>query len=134
MEQPEPRVALGVALRGIASAAIDVSDGLLGDLAHVLHRSGVGATVDVDAVPRSPDLTAQALALQRLCSLSGGDDYELIFTAPPAAQSRLMDAAQGAGVAVARIGRIEAEPGLRLVDAAGREVANGWTSFDHFRS
>lgn len=134
MEQPEPRVALGVALRGIASAAIDVSDGLLGDLAHVLHRSGVGATVDVDAVPRSPDLAAQALALQRLCSLSGGDDYELIFTAPPAAQSRLMDAAQGAGVAVARIGRIEAEPGLRLVDAAGREVANGWTSFDHFRS
>lgn len=133
MEQPEPRVALGLALRGVASAAIDVSDGLLGDLSHVLRRSGVGATVDADAVPRSPDLAAQPLALQRLCTLSGGDDYELIFTAPEAARVQVLDAARQAGVGVARIGLIEATPGLRVVDADGRAVEDGWVSFDHFR-
>ena len=70
------------ALRGVATSAIDVSDGLLGDLGHILRRSGVGATVDVDALPRSAVLAAQPLALQRECLLAGGDDYELVFTAP----------------------------------------------------
>jgi len=86
MERPEPRVALGLALRGVASAALDVSDGLLGDLSHLLRRSGVGATVEADAVPRSAELAAQPLEVQRLCTLSGGDDYELLFTAAPAAR------------------------------------------------
>lgn len=134
MEQPQPRVALGLALRGLAHAAIDVSDGLLGDLAHLLRRSGAGATLDVDRVPRSTDLADQPLARQRLCTLAGGDDYELLFTAPPEAQGRVLDAAHGAGVAVTPIGRIEAEPGLRLVDAAGRPVDPAWSSFDHFRA
>src|SRR5690606_17196482 len=83
MEQPQPRVALGMALRGVATSAVDVSDGLLGDLGHILRRSNVGATVEADAVPRSDVLATQPLALQRLCTLSGGDDYELVFTAPP---------------------------------------------------
>ena len=134
MEQPQPRVALGVALRGVATSAIDVSDGLLGDLAHLLRRSGVGARLEVDALPRSATLAAQPRAVQLECLLAGGDDYELLFTAPPALAPRVRDAALAAGVAVTRIGRIEAGTSLRLVDAAGETLANTWGSFDHFRS
>ena len=134
MEQPQPRVALGVALRGVATSAIDVSDGLLGDLAHLLRRSGVGVRLEVDALPRSATLAAQPRAVQLECLLAGGDDYELLFTAPPALAPRVRDAASAAGVAVTRIGRIEAGASLRLVDAAGETLANTWGSFDHFRS
>ncbi len=134
MEQPQPRVALGVALRGVATSAIDVSDGLLGDLAHVLRRSGVGATLDVDAVPRSAVLREQAMAWQRTCTLAGGDDYELVFTAPPHHADTVAAAARGAQVQVTRIGRIDAAAGLRLVDEAGRSVPNTFSSFDHFKA
>jgi thiamine-monophosphate kinase len=134
MEQPQPRIALGLALRGLASSAIDVSDGLLGDLAHILRRSGVGALIEVDAVPRSAILREQPLAAQRLCTLSGGDDYELVFTAAPADAVRVADAARSAGVNATRIGRIEAAAGLRLADGAGREVVHQVASFDHFRA
>jgi thiamine-monophosphate kinase len=133
MELPQPRVELGMALRGIARSAIDVSDGLLGDLDHILRQSNAGATVEVDAVPRSPVLARQPLAMQRLCTLAGGDDYELVFTAPAADASRVRQAAERAGVAATRIGRIDAAPGLRLVDAQGRAVENDFGSFDHFR-
>ena len=133
MEQPQPRVALGLALRGIATSAIDVSDGLLGDLGHILRRSGVGAVVEVDAVPRSAVLGEMPLALQRECTLAGGDDYELVFTAPAALAERVRAAASEAGVAATRIGRIEAGQGLRLVDREGRDVAHTFGSFDHFR-
>jgi thiamine-monophosphate kinase len=132
MELPEPRVALGLALRGLASAAIDASDGLLGDLSHLLRRSGVGATVDADAVPRSADLAAQPAAVQRMCTMSGGDDYELVFTAPAASHRQVLAAAREASVGVSRIGVIEPEPGLRVVDDMGRPVEDDWTSFDHF--
>ena len=134
MEQPQPRVALGVALRGVASSAIDVSDGLLGDLQHILRRSGVGATVDVDAVPRSAVLGRQPQALQRVCTLAGGDDYELVFTAPPRHAGAVQAAARLAGVQATRIGAIEAGAGLLLVDAQGRPVDNTFGAFDHFKS
>ena len=134
MEQPQPRVALGVALRGLASSAIDVSDGLLGDLQHILRRSGVGATVDVDAVPRSAVLGRQPQALQRVCTLAGGDDYELVFTAAPRHASAVQAAAHQAGVQATRIGAIEAGAGLRLVDAQRRPVDNTFGAFDHFKS
>jgi thiamine-monophosphate kinase len=134
MEQPQPRIALGLALQGLASSAIDVSDGLLGDLAHILRRSGVGATVEVDAAPRSAILREQALAVQRTCTLAGGDDYELVFTAAPQHAERVAAAARAAGVPATRIGRIEAAAGLRLQDAAGREVAHTFASFDHFQA
>jgi thiamine-monophosphate kinase len=134
MERPQPRVALGLALRGVASSAIDVSDGLLGDLGHILRRSGVAAVVEVDAVPRSAVLAAQPLALQRTCTLAGGDDYELVFTAPPGAADRVQAAACEAGTAVTRIGRIEAGQGLRLIDHGGRELQNTFGSFDHFKA
>jgi len=133
MEQPQPRVALGVALRGVASAAIDVSDGLLGDLAHILNRSAVGATIEVDAVPRSSVLTSQPLALQRECTLAGGDDYELLFTAPSSSAAAVQMAARQAGVSATRIGRIDRSLALTLVDAQGREVPHTFGSFDHFK-
>jgi thiamine-monophosphate kinase len=134
MEQPQPRVALGTALRGVATSAIDVSDGLLGDLAHILRRSSVGATVEVDTVPRGTVLGAQTLAWQRECTLAGGDDYELLFTAPASQVAAVQAAARQAGVAVTRIGRIDASPRLRLVDAQGHEVPHTFGSFDHFKS
>jgi thiamine-monophosphate kinase len=132
MECPQPRVALGVALRGVASSAIDLSDGLAGDLGHILERSRVGASVDVDALPRSAALAAMPSALQRECTVGGGDDYELLFAAPPPARDAVRGAAAAAGVAVTRIGTIDAEPGLRWVDATGAPVAARFTAFDHF--
>ena len=134
MELPQPRVALGVALRGVASSAIDVSDGLLGDLGHILTRSSVGARLEVDALPRSAVLAAQPLALQRLCTLAGGDDYELVFTAAPAQAAAVQAAAQRASTPVTRIGCIEPARGVRLLDAQGQPVAHSFDSFDHFKS
>ncbi|MEW6707993.1 MAG: thiamine-phosphate kinase [Pseudomonadota bacterium] len=134
MECPEPRVNLGLALRGIASAAIDLSDGLVGDLSHVLQRSGVGATVEWPRLPRSAVLAAQPAALQHECLLAGGDDYELLFTAPPARREAVQAAASRAGVPVTRIGAIEAQPGLRVLDEAAQPLAAAVQSFDHFKS
>ena len=134
MEQPQPRIALGLALRGLATSAIDVSDGLLGDLGHVLRRSGVGAEVQVDALPRSDVLRALPQGLQRQCTLAGGDDYELVFTAPPKHAARIAAAGLTAQSSVTRIGSISALPGLRLIDAKGCAVADDFGSFDHFKS
>ena len=136
MDRPQPRVALGLALRGIATAAIDVSDGLLGDLAHVLERSRVGATIDLSAAPRLLAAGAQGLALppERVEDLvfAGGDDYELAFTAAPQHRTAVEAAAAQAATPVTRIGRIEADPGLRLLDAQGRPVQRRFAGFDHF--
>jgi thiamine-monophosphate kinase len=106
----------------------------------VLQRSGVDAVVDVDAVPRSVTLRAQPLVAQRLCTLSGGDDYELLFTAPPQSAQQVIAAGISAGVALTRIGRIverasaEREAQTALIDANGRAVTHGVASFDHFRT
>ncbi len=132
MEQPQPRVALGLALRGLASSAIDLSDGLVGDLGHVLRASGVGATLQLAALPRSALLAAQPVALQQQCLLAGGDDYELLFTAAPAQQAAVRAAAASAGVPVHCIGRIDAAPGLRVLDADGQPLPGDWRGFDHF--
>ena len=132
MELPQPRVALGRALRGVASSAIDLSDGLVGDLGHVLKRSGVGAVLRADALPRSAALAAQALALQRQCVLAGGDDYELLFTAPPAQHDAVLAAGRRAGVALTCCGAIVADPALHIVDAAGQDLPASWPGFDHF--
>jgi thiamine-monophosphate kinase len=134
MEMPQPRVALGLALRGVATSAIDVSDGLLGDLAHVMRRSNLGAEVRADSLPRSDVLRAMPEALQRVCTLAGGDDYELIFTAPPGLANQVEEASRTAGVPVTRIGRMTADAGLRLLDRDGLAVANTFGSFDHFKS
>ncbi|MDR3100497.1 MAG: thiamine-phosphate kinase [Paraburkholderia sp.] len=108
LEYPEPRVALGLALAGIARAALDVSDGLAGDLLHILERSHVNAEIDVDALPLSDTLARLPRALQLQCALAGGDDYELCFTAAQAQRGAVEAAAQQAGVRVTRIGTITA--------------------------
>lgn len=133
MEQPQPRVALGRALRGVASSAIDVSDGLAGDLGHLLRRSGVAALVDVDAIPRSEALRQQPVAVQQICLLAGGDDYELLFTAPRRAHGDVLAAGRAAAVQVSCFGRIEAGAGLRVVDSRGHAVEAPFGGFDHFR-
>ena len=132
MEQPQPRVALGLGLRGLASAAIDVSDGLVDDLGHVLRRSGVGAEILLADLPISPVLARRPLQQQWQCCLAGGDDYELLFTAPPVAGAAVQAAAVAAGVGVRCIGRITAEPDLRLLDGQGRLVPLQLQGFDHF--
>jgi thiamine-monophosphate kinase len=134
MHAPTPRVALGLALRGIAHAAIDISDGLIGDIGHILKRSGIGATLDVDALPAGPALNQQPQDIRRHFTLAGGDDYELCFTAPAARGDAVLAAADAAGVAVTRVGRIESATGLRLIDRYGAPLALSLTSFDHFTS
>ena len=140
LERPTPRVTLGQALRGVASAAIDVSDGLLGDLQHILKASGVGATLDTDvaiqliAACEHPACAKDLFSLKERLGyvLAGGDDYELAFTAPASMQGAVEAAARQAGTPVTRIGRIDAEPGLRLVNGQGQALPNGYASFDHF--
>ena len=118
LRRPEPRLELGVALRGVAGAAIDVSDGVCQDLGHVLAASGAGARVDASLVPLSRALRdVMGDAEARTLALSAGDDYELLFTVAPERASRV-DALRVVE-AVTEIGVIESEPGLRLEDAAG---------------
>jgi thiamine-monophosphate kinase len=133
MHVPTPRVALGIALRGIAHAAIDISDGLAGDLTHILKRSHVGAMLAVDSLPAGPILAKQPLDIRRRFTLAGGDDYELCFTTPPARRDAVLAAALACGTAVTRVGSIEDAPGLRLVDAGGAPLHLQVASFDHFK-
>jgi len=130
---PTPRVELGIALRGVASSAIDISDGLLADLGHILERSQVGARLEFAALPTLP--VAQAYLHEKVavdCVLAGGDDYELCFTAAPDKRDAVLEAAAGAGVAVTRIGRITATPALTVVDTDGQPLPIEHTGYDHF--
>ncbi|MGC7405001.1 thiamine-phosphate kinase [Pandoraea pneumonica] len=137
MDWPEPQIALGMALRGVARAALDISDGLLGDLGHILKRSGVGARINVDAVPRSTILAAQSPAIQRLCTLAGGDDYQLCFCADSAQRDRISAIGNELGLRVTRIGTIALpdarQAPLQLHDDTGAPVAADFKSFDHFQ-
>jgi thiamine-monophosphate kinase len=129
-----------LALRGIATAAIDVSDGLLGDLGHILEASGTGARIDtsiaINLLADGADPTRAeghfSHETRLRCVLAGGDDYELAFTAPVSARAAVQAAALQAQTAVTRIGVIEHPPGLRLVDASGHAVPGRYASFDHF--
>jgi len=135
LEAPTPRVALGQALRGIASSALDVSDGLLGDLGHILEQSRVGASLDTRLITPLLDAgrhTPLAIDLLHQCTLSGGDDYELCFTAPADRRAAVQAAGRDTATRVTRIGCIEEQPGLRLIGPDGAAMAPRWTSFDHF--
>ena len=140
LEQPTPRVALGQALRGIATAAIDISDGLTGDLAHLLKASSVGARIDtsiaISLIAASVYKTSASGLFDAkktlACVLAGGDDYELAFTAPAARRPAVEAAASTSQTPVTRIGQIEQAPGLRLVDTHGQPIAGQFGSFDHF--
>lgn len=140
MERPEPRVALGLALRGVAHAALDISDGLAGDLLHILERSRLHASVDADALPRSAALRRLSPEIQRRCTAAGGDDYELCFTAPPTARAAVEAAGQQANVPVTRIGTIKpldsatGVPAISWHDAAGAPLTLTLQGFDHFHA
>lgn len=137
LEQPTPRVALGQALRGVASAALDLSDGLAGDLGHILEASACGATLETAALRGLLATSAAQAGLDETQVLSlvlnGGDDYELLFTASPRLRGAVEQAGIQAAVPLTRIGRIDDKPGLRLIDAKGNEQPNCYASFDHFR-
>jgi len=133
LERPTPRLRQGLDLRGLASAAIDISDGLAQDLGHILERSGVGARVQVERLPLSPALLActdsdSALAL----ALAGGDDYELCFTVPPQRLQQVQALAPDWDCALTVIGAIEAEPGLRCRRQDGAAYTLTKPGFDHF--
>lgn len=134
MHTPTPRIALGQALLGVANAALDISDGLIGDLGHILDRSRVGAVLNVDRLPPGPVLAQQTRDLRRAFTLAGGDDYELCFTAPVHQRETVLAAGQSSGTAVTRVGSVEAEPGLRLLDSHGQVYRHQLKSFDHFTS
>ena len=134
LHQPQPRVALGLALRGVAHSAIDVSDGLLADLGHILTRSQVGAQVELAALPVSDTLRPHlSTPLGLECALSGGDDYELCFTAPLNRHAEVKQRAARAGVPVTCIGRIVAGSGCTLRDGAGQTQPITRRGYDHFR-
>lgn len=126
LHRPQPRVALGLALRGLATAAIDVSDGLLADLGHVLAASGVAATLRPAALP--------APSFERDCYLAGGDDYELAFTAPAARHEEVLALGQNLSLPLDCIGIIEAgvAGALTVLDQAGQPVEADRRGYDHF--
>ncbi len=135
LDRPAPRIALGTRLRGVASAMLDVSDGLTGDLGHILEASGVGAVIELDRVPRSSLLAAllegAERALARQCLLAGGDDYELCFTAAPADAAQITAIARELGLPLTRIGAIVAGRGLIVHDKQGAAIDLP-RAFDHF--
>lgn len=133
---PEPRLVLGERLAGIASAAMDISDGLLGDLAHIAETSRVGAVVEADRVPLS-DATRAAIGLGLgegiATALTGGDDYELLFTAPPAADARLAALSADLGLRLTPIGTIIAGSGARVDGPDGKPLSFPIQGYRHFR-
>jgi thiamine-monophosphate kinase len=137
LERPDPRVALGIALRGTASAMLDVSDGLTGDLGHILDASAVGARVDLDRVPCAAPLAARRAGPERElalgCLLAGGDDYELLFTARNPMRERVAAIAHETGVPLTRIGKVTPrEAGLVVRGEDGRPLPALPRAFDHF--
>lgn len=133
LNRPEPRVTAGLALRGIATACIDVSDGLLADLRHVCVASGVGAELEVAALPVSSALaTTFDAATCRELVLAGGDDYELCFTVAADRASATTAALAKAGSGATRIGRIVAGSGVRVLDSTGQEIATPHAGWEHF--
>lgn len=131
--RPQPRVALGMALRDVARSAIDISDGLLADLGHLLRASAVGAEILLESIPRSAALQRR-LPSARSLLLAGGEDYELCFSAPPQARARIEAIGRRLALPLVRIGHILAQSGLTVRDAAGEPIAIEVTGFDHFAS
>ena len=133
LNRPQPRVELGLALRGLASAAIDVSDGTLADLSHILEMSDVGAEVSTDSF-LSPGVGAEAAAL-RDAQLAGGDDYELVFASAPAHRPEILALGARLSLPLTRFGRVTADPAgtLNLIDDRGQPVIVGRLGYQHFQ-
>lgn len=131
LEYPEPRVELGLALHGLAHAAIDVSDGWLADLGHILERSNKGAELWFEELPTHDWLAAQRYQYPELIA-AGGDDYELTFTAPPSARAAIEALAAPLGLRLSRVGRITADGGTRLLTGQGELMTLQRAGYDHF--
>lgn len=138
MDCPLPRVELGRFLSHYATACADISDGFLKDLGNILTRSQVGAVVHVDDLAVSDSLAKRSVEERRMAQLAGGDDYELVWTAPVAARDDILDFArslqtQGRALKLSRVGEV-VPSGLKLFDKNGSEVKNSFKGFDHFAS
>ena len=136
LHDPVPRVALGIALRGVARSAIDVSDGLLADLGHILERSGVGARIEWESLPVSDvlrTLSASSCGVARRCVLAGGDDYELCFTAPAINRKVIKNISQQLDLPLTRIGTIVSGNGCTVQAANGSVINIEDSGYDHFR-
>jgi len=134
LDLPQPRVAVGRGLVGLASSCIDVSDGLVADVGHVAECSNVAIVVEWDAVPLSAlGARYRDYPLVQRAALAGGDDYELAFTAAPALRDEIAAVAARVGVSLTRIGRVEQGGGVTVIDRAGRPIALAEAGFDHFR-
>lgn len=136
MDTPTPRVALGQFLSQHASACADISDGFLKDLGNILNRSKVGAEVYIDSLAVSDDLSKRSMNERRQAQLAGGDDYELVWTAPVCEREAIWDYARrcalaGEAIALSRVGTIT-DSGLKLLDKNGCEIENSFFGFDHF--
>jgi len=134
LDRPEPRLELGRALRGLASAAIDVSDGLVADLGHLLSASGVGARVRLQQLPLSSAYRELHASVGWDAALSGGDDYELCFSVPEDRVAQLENVAADLPCAIHCIGEIVPRPGMCIEDVDGREYQPATSGHDHFRN
>lgn len=135
LDRPSPRLDAGRMLLNIASAAIDISDGLAADLSHILNASAVGARLQLTSIPRSKIfIEASVHRPEWRMVVAGGDDYELLFTVPQGKIKRLIQAGESLGCGITRIGQIERQPGLRIDDADGREVVLESAGYQHFNS
>jgi thiamine-monophosphate kinase len=141
MHQPTPRVQLGIALRGIANSALDVSDGLLGDLRHILSQSNKDAEIFLEQIPKSTTLRKQSSAIQNQYAANGGDDYELCFTAASSARDTITKISGDLNLTLTQIGSIKSmqhlAPEIYIVDKNGKKLNTQQAglllkSFDHF--
>jgi thiamine-monophosphate kinase len=130
---PKPRVELGLKLREVAHSAIDISDGLVSDLAHILERSKLGARVYFDKIPRSSILNKYiGNEIVKTCLLGGGDDYELCFTAPLARSNDILSISKAMNLPLTCIGEIVQDKKLTVLDSVGNEMQMMQAGFDHF--
>ncbi len=133
MDRPTPRIALGQALLGVATACADISDGLLADLGHILERSHVSASIEWERIPISVPLQSLTIPRQHEAALTGGDDYELVFTAPEQYAERVWEAGLASGTPVTRIGKILPRTSTDVtVYEAGLPIELSSRGFDHF--
>jgi thiamine-monophosphate kinase len=131
--EPTPRVALGQALRGLATSAIDISDGLLADLGHICRLSGVGATVDLASIPVSAIGAKHFSSEVSLAAIvAGGDDYELCFTAPANSRESIAELTDVLGIPLTRIGQVKRGKGVSLLGTDGKPVKIDGRGYDHF--
>ncbi len=132
LDWPTPRLQLGQALLGVAHAAVDISDGLLQDLNHILQASHVGAILHEPLLPAAPALLRVSPAVRQRAILSGGDTYELCFTAPVSARTKIIEIAKQNGVQLTRVGQIVEALGIAIFDEHNRLITPTASGFDHF--